>query len=139
MVDHLNKSARSINMSKIRSTNTNPEMIVRTMLYNEGFRYRLHVKGLPGTPDIVLTKYHSIIFVHGCFWHHHKKCKRSNMPKSNVAYWSNKISRNELRDRKNIILLKSSGWKVFVVWECETKNTVRLRKKLTALLKGSVR
>ena len=110
-------------MSRIRSKNTNPEKVVRTLLHSQGYRFRLHLKGLPGKPDIVLKKYNTVILVNGCFWHQHKSCKRANIPKSNKEYWIPKIERNKKRDKRNIKEIKSLGWRVMVLWECEIKKS----------------
>lgn len=107
-------------MSHIRSSNTKPEEKVRKYLFSKGFRYRKNDRRLPGKPDIVLPKYRAVIFVNGCFWHKHD-CSRFVWPSSNVEYWKNKINGNVARDRKNYELLKSQGWDVIVVWECELK------------------
>ena len=113
-----------MNMSHIRSTNTKPEETVRKYLFSRGLRYRKNVRKLPGSPDIVLPKYKTIVFVNGCFWHHHD-CKFFVWPKSNEDYWHKKIDRNVERDTKNIALLRDSGWNVIVVWECQLKKAVR--------------
>lgn len=113
-----------MNMSHIRSTNSKPEEIVRKYLFSKGFRYRKNVKKLPGCPDIVLPKYRTAIFVNGCFWHKHN-CPRFVWPSSNQEYWEPKILRNVERDEKNTEQLKSLGWKVVIVWECELKKKVR--------------
>jgi len=134
MVDTLTPEKRSWNMSRIRSTNTKPEKIVRSLLHQMGYRFRLHRKDLPGKPDIVLPKYKTVILVHGCFWHHHKNCKRSNWPKSNQDYWIPKIERNIERDKENKRLLKENGWKVVVVWECEVKDPDKLLKTILTKL-----
>ena len=110
-------------MSRIKSKNTNPEKVVRTLLHSQGYRFRLHLKGLPGKPDIVLKKYNTVILVNGCFWHQHKSCKRANIPKSNKEYWIPKIERNKKRDKRNIKEIKSLGWRVMVLWECEIKKS----------------
>jgi DNA mismatch endonuclease, patch repair protein len=120
-------------MSRIPSKNTKPEMLVRRFLYTHGFRYRLHLKGLPGKPDIVLSKYKTIIFVHGCFWHGHQNCKKSLLPKTRKEWWLNKIETNIQRDKKNINLLVANGWKVEVIWQCELAKN-KYKKKLTSLL-----
>lgn len=122
MADNHSKEVRSKNMSRIRSTNSKPEEIARKFLFANGFRYRKNVRTLPGCPDIVLHKYHSVIFVNGCFWHKHD-CKRFVWPASNEDYWKKKILRNVERDEANIKKLEELGWKVFVVWECELKKT----------------
>lgn len=119
MVDVHTTSVRSKNMSAIRGKNTGPEVFVRKMLHGQGFRFRLNVKDLPGKPDIVLPKYHMVIFVHGCFWHQHFGCKYAVMPKSNGDFWRKKLEGNVARDIKNIASLEALGWNNIVVWECE--------------------
>jgi DNA mismatch endonuclease, patch repair protein len=114
-------------MSKIRSKNTNPELIVRRYLHKHGFRYRLHTNKLPGKSDIVLPKYKTAVFVHGCFWHAHEGCKYYREPKTNAEYWVKKLKRNISRDIINRQTLKENGWKVVVVWECELKRDPELR------------
>ena len=118
MADNKTLSARSLNMSRIRSKDTKPEILVRKYLFSKGFRYRKYCSNLPGKPDIVLPKYKTVIFVYGCFWHKHN-CNFFRLPKTNTEYWANKIENNVLRDKKNIIELKKLGWKVIIVWECE--------------------
>ena len=120
MADNHTKEVRSRNMSHIRSTNTKPEEKVRKYLFSKGFRYRKNVRKLPGCPDIVLPKYHTVIFVNGCFWHKHD-CPRFVWPSSNEDYWIPKITRNVERDLKNHRILREQGWRVVVVWECELK------------------
>jgi len=134
MADHLTSKKRSWNMSLIRSANTAPEIIVRKLLYSLGCRFRLHKKDLPGKPDIVLKKYKTVIFVHGCFWHQHKRCKRSNIPKSNTSYWKPKLSNNIKRDIQHKTDLRKLGWRTITIWECETKTIEKLRKKLVKAL-----
>ena len=124
MLDNHTKEIRSKNMSHIRSTNSKPEEIVRKYLFSKGLRYRKNVRNLPGCPDIVLSKYRVIIFVNGCFWHHHN-CPRFVWPSSNVEYWKNKIDHNVERDKKNKELLQAQGWRVITVWECELKKKIR--------------
>lgn len=136
MVDVFSKEKRSEIMSKIRSKNTRPELCVRKFVFSQGFRYRLHRNDLPGNPDLVFPKYRTIVFVHGCFWHGHK-CKigsGNRKPKTNKSYWIQKIKKNMLRDRNNRIKLKAMGWKVIIVWECETKNNHKVAHKLNWLL-----
>lgn len=123
MADNHTQEVRSRNMSHIRSTNTKPEEKVRKYLFSKGFRYRKNVKTLPGKPDIVLPKYHTVIFVNGCFWHKHD-CPRFVWPSSNEEYWIPKINGNVERDRKNYQLLQKMGWNVLVVWECELKKEI---------------
>ena len=120
MADNHSKAIRSMNMSHIRSKNTKPEEKVRKFLFSQGFRYRKNVKQLPGCPDIVLPKYKAVIFVNGCFWHRHN-CPRFVWPSSNQEYWIPKITANAERDQKNYETLRSNGWHVIVVWECELK------------------
>lgn len=124
MADNHSKEVRSKNMSHIRSIDSKPEEIVRKYLYSQGFRYRKNVKSLPGTPDIVLSKYRTVIFVNGCFWHKHD-CPRFVWPSSNQEYWIPKILGNVDRDKKNIEQLQIQGWRVIVVWECELKKGVQ--------------
>lgn len=108
-------------MSRIRSKDTKPEMAVRKYLFAHGFRYRLHDKKLPGKPDIILPKYKTVIFVHGCFWHAHENCRYAVMPKSNTEYWTKKISGNGSRDFSARIKLLEAGWKIIVLWECDLR------------------
>jgi len=126
MVDIWTKEKRSLVMSRIRSKDTKPELIVRSFLHRLGFRFRLHRKDLPGCPDIVLPKYKAIVFVHGCFWHVHKNCRDGTMPKSNEFAWGKKLLRNIERDNTNVKILENCGWKVVVIWECEVKNEQKL-------------
>lgn len=126
-MDHLSTAKRSWNMSRIKSKNTKPELVVRSMLHRRGFRFSLHRKDLPGKPDIVLPKYNTVVFVHGCFWHGHKNCKHFSLPKTRRRWWTSKINSNRDRDRRNRILLKRSGWNVFSIFECELK-TKRVEK-----------
>lgn len=116
--EDVSKERRQL-MSKIRGTNTSIEVLCRKYLFARGFRYRENVRSIPGTPDIVLKKYKTIIFVNGCFWHHHEGCKKARIPKAHVEYWQNKIDRNIKNDALYTNLLKELGWKVVVVWECE--------------------
>jgi DNA mismatch endonuclease (patch repair protein) len=121
MTDVHTQEQRSYNMSRIKGKNTKPEKTLRSLLHMHGFRYRVHVSYLPGCPDIVLPKYKSVIFVHGCFWHLHSRCKYAATPKSRPEFWQEKLTGNVERDRKNITLLKKSGWYPIVVWECQLK------------------
>ena len=121
MADVHDKKTRSYNMSRIKGKDTKPEMLVRRFLHANGFRYRLHVKDMPGKPDIVLPKYKTMIFVHGCFWHQHPGCKRAQTPKTQPEFWEHKFRNNLARDRRNVTALEQRGWKVSVIWECETK------------------
>lgn len=122
-MDVHDKKTRSYNMSQIKGKNTKPEGMVRKYLFAQGFRYRKNDKKLPGTPDIVLPKYKTVIFVNGCFWHGHEGCKYFVWPKSNPDFWKRKIETNISRDRKIIELLEKQGWNVIVIWECELRKT----------------
>lgn len=133
MADNHSKEVRSMNMSHIRSTNSKPEEIVRKYLFRKGLRYRKNVRKLPGCPDVVLKKYKAVIFVNGCFWHHHD-CGRFVWPKSNEEYWRKKILRNVERDRANKAVLEEQGWRVFTIWECQLKKAVA-EKNLDILYK----
>lgn len=121
MADVHSKKVRSYNMSRIKAKDTKPEMLVRSFLHRNGFRYSLHNKTLPGKPDIVLKKYKTVIFVHGCFWHGHKNCKYFVVPKTRTKWWTNKINRNKANDEKAVKALRKDGWKVITVWECKLK------------------
>ena len=122
-MDIWDKKKRSVVMAKIRSKDTKPEWIVRRYLYSRGYRYRKNVKGLPGTPDIVLSKYGIVIFIHGYFWHGHEI--DGHIPHSNIDFWKKKIERNKQRDERNKETLKRLGWKVMTVWECQLKSAIR--------------
>jgi DNA mismatch endonuclease (patch repair protein) len=120
-------------MSRIRSANTSPELAVRQIVHRLGYRYRLHVKALPGTPDIVLTRLRAVIDVRGCFWHSHR-CKVGHVPASRKEYWLPKLKRNTARDRKSARALRALGWNVLIVWECETRDAERLEVTLRKFL-----
>lgn len=120
-MDVHDKETRSYNMSCIKGKNTKPEEIVRKYLFSKGFRYRKNDKRLPGTPDIVLPKYNTVIFVNGCFWHGHEGCRYFVVPKTNTEFWVNKIETNKQRDIRKINDLQALGWKVITVWECQLK------------------
>lgn len=130
MLNKLTSQHRSWNMSRIRSKDTWPELIVRSLLHWMGYRFRLYRKDLPGRPDIVLPKYKTVIFVHGCFWHQHKGCKRCTTPSTHQSYWLPKLQRNVQNDRKNRKKIKALGWQSIIVWECEVKNIEKLAKKI---------
>jgi len=123
MTDVHDKATRSYNMSRIKGKDTKPEMLVRKFLFSKGFRYRLHDKKLPGKPDIVLPKYKTVIFIHGCFWHGHEGCKYYVVPKTRTEWWLDKIGKNIANDNKAIAALTERGWKVILIWECELKST----------------
>jgi len=121
-------------MSRIRAKDTRPERLVRSLLHNLGYRFRLNRKDVPGRPDIVLPKYRTAIYVHGCFWHRHKGCSLAYTPKSNLEFWSKKFIRNEERDAQVAAALKKTGWNQIVVWECETRNEAALARRLQTSL-----
>ena len=126
----MTNEVRSRNMAAIKSKNTKPEIKVRQLLHSMGYRFRLHMKDLPGNPDIVLKKYKTVIYVNGCFWHRHPNCKYASTPKTRTSFWSQKFQSNVERDNKNYIKIKNLGWKYIVVWECELKNKSDLVEKL---------
>lgn len=121
MADVHSKEVRSYNMSQIRNKNTKPEILVRKFLFSKGFRYRLYDNKLPGKPDIVLSKYKTVIFIHGCFWHGHEECKYFVIPKTRTEWWLNKINGNKRKDIENFNTLLSLGWRVLTIFECELK------------------
>lgn len=125
MADKMTEEQRHYCMSRIRSVDTRPEMVVRKFLHASGFRYSLHRKDLPGSPDIVLKKYHTVIFINGCFWHGHPLCRYATVPKTNSDFWTEKIRCNKERDANNIESLERLGWHAIVVWECELKPRCR--------------
>jgi DNA mismatch endonuclease (patch repair protein) len=132
-VDTLSRQERSHNMSRIRSKNTAPELLVRSILHQLGFRFRVHDSSLPGCPDIVLRRWNTVILVNGCFWHRHIKCKYAYEPKTRRAFWNKKFAGNVKRDARNAKALKRLGWKVKVVWECELRNVRLLKSRLNKL------
>lgn len=117
-------------MAAVKNKNTTSEILIRKALFNKGFRYKINDKGLPGSPDIVLPKYNTVIFVHGCFWHGHTHCKKTIKPNSNVNFWKEKIEKNKKRDRKVKVQLKELGWTVIIVWECEFRNKITFNNKV---------
>ncbi len=123
-MDIISKEQRSRTMSRIHSSDTKPEKIVRKFLFANGFRYRINVKDLPGTPDIVLQKYHTVIFIHGCFWHNHE-CMKGKLPQTNTSFWVQKFEKNKERDARVREELKQLGWNTLIVWECQLKPLVR--------------
>ncbi len=127
---------RSALMARIRAKDTKPEMIVRRLLHRHGYRYRLHAKDLPGTPDIVFRRRRKAVFVHGCFWHQHKGCKSASVPKTRVAYWKPKLARNRERDTASLAALVKMGWKAIVVWECQTRNPEIMLRRLVRFLES---
>ncbi|MEZ5017872.1 MAG: DNA mismatch endonuclease Vsr [Flavipsychrobacter sp.] len=121
MADVHDKKTRSYNMSQVKGKDTKPELLVRKFLHANGFRYRLHVKDLASKPDIVLPKYNTVIFVHGCFWHGHKNCKYFTIPKTKTEWWTKKINGNIANDQKTIHQLQGAGWNIITIWTCELK------------------
>lgn len=122
------------NMRRIRSKDTAPELAVRSLAHLLGYRFRLHLKRLPGTPDLAFVRRRKVIFVHGCFWHQHKSCIDGRLPKSRTDYWKAKLSKNKERDLANQIALRAIGWKSLVIWECQTKNPGSIRTCLIKFL-----
>lgn len=127
---------RTVVMRSIRKTNTRPELAVRRALHARGFRFRLHGRDLPGCPDIVLPKHMTAVLVHGCFWHQHEGCRLARLPKGNQSYWLPKLERNVARDRRTRTALEAMGWRVVVIWECETKDAQLLERALARVKKA---
>jgi DNA mismatch endonuclease (patch repair protein) len=136
-MDIWSKEKRSQVMSRILAKNTKPELKVRKILTDLGCRYRLHVESLHSKPDIVLRRYSTVIFVHGCFWHLHSRCRDGTIPKSRTEYWREKLLKNKTRDRKNMQMLRREGWKVLRLWECEVENNPKnVAKKIRQFLES---
>lgn len=133
MTDILSKTQRSALMRRIRGRDTRPELIVRKLAHSLGYRFRLHKKSLPGSPDLVFPFRRKIIFVHGCFWHGHE-CRRNRHPKSRPDYWAMRFAKNKERDQRNLSALNALGWSVLVIWECETADTNHLSRRLVRFL-----
>ena len=138
-MDRLTPEERSRNMSRIRSKDTLPEILVRRILHRLGYRFRLHRRDLPGSPDIVLPGRRTVIFVHGCFWHRHPDCRNASTPKTRTAFWEEKFRRNVERDAHKEFELRNAGWHVATVWECETQDTDTLAERLVAEIAPPVR
>ena len=138
LMDSLSLAQRSENMRRIRGKNTSPEMIVRRAIFSKGYRFRLHLRALPGCPDIVFPKAKRAVFVHGCFWHRHIGCKNCTTPKSNVEFWNKKLTSNQIRDQANLLKLRSAKWRVLVLWECEIEKPGKIWKRLGPFL-GSIK
>jgi DNA mismatch endonuclease (patch repair protein) len=134
MTDVFTKSKRSEVMSRIKGRNTKPELAVRSLLHRLGYRFRLHKADLPGKPDIVLSRYKTVIFVHGCFWHRHKDCRFAYTPKSRTEFWLKKLESNVIRDIQVKSDLDILGWRVITVWECELRDMAQLFRKIVAEL-----
>lgn len=133
-MDNLSPTDRSERMARVRGKNTQPELLTRSLVYSLGYRYRLHARDLPGHPDLVFRKARKVIFIHGCFWHRHGKCRLARLPKSRLDFWVPKLEGNKRRDRRNIRLLVSKGWKVLTIWECQIGNTSQLQEKIRRFL-----
>lgn len=133
MVDTLTPAERSARMSRIRSSNTKPEVALRKALHRLGFRFRLHGRRLPGKPDIVLAKHRTVVFVHGCFWHRHEGCKVATTPKSNSEFWVEKFNRNVIRDTAILEQLYDTGWRVIIAWECNLGSVAKVTAKATEI------
>src|SRR5262249_8522677 len=132
--DPLSSSERSERMSRIRDSNTKPEMAVRGIVHNLGFRYALHVSALPGKPDLVFRTRHKVIFVHGCFWRQHKNCRQYRMPRSRLDFWLPKLASNRIRDLAKQKELKKRGWKILIIWECQLKGKAKLAGRIRRFL-----
>ncbi|QVL50900.1 MAG: DNA mismatch endonuclease Vsr [Thiocapsa sp.] len=139
MTDRLTPAQRSRLMARVVGKDTKPEWILRSALHRLGFRYRLGGGGLPGRPDLILPKYRAVVFVHGCFWHHHADCKRATLPRTNASFWKEKLERNVARDAEAIAALEAAGWGVVVVWECELyRDPVAAVSRVVAALTGEL-
>lgn len=135
-MDILTPEQRSERMSRVRGRDTKPEMLVRRLTHGMGYRYRLHRRGLPGSPDLVFPSRMKVIFVHGCFWQQHLDpgCKLARLPKSKLDFWGPKLETNRERDERNLVLLAELGWDVIVIWECQTKNREELQARIGEFL-----
>jgi DNA mismatch endonuclease (patch repair protein) len=134
MVDTISQAQRSEVMSRVRGKNTRPEVIVRKLVFAAGYRYRLHVKALPGSPDLVFPSRKKVIFVHGCFWHGHSNCRLSRTPKSRIEFWTAKLNGNKERDSRNVEALADNGWEYLVLWECELRERSTLQARIQDFL-----
>ncbi len=133
-MDVYGKRKRSEIMARVKGRDTGPELLVRAIVHSLGYRFRLYRRDLPGNPDITLPKHRKVIFVHGCFWHGHKRCPRSARPSTNIAFWRKKLDSNIARDRRNIGQLRKDGWRVLVVWQCQTRKPETLKRALSKFL-----
>jgi DNA mismatch endonuclease (patch repair protein) len=133
-VDTITPAQRSLLMARIRAANTKPELSVRRLAHGLGFRFRLHRRDLPGAPDLVFPSRRKVIFVHGCFWHRHSRCRFAYNPKSNRGFWQSKFAANRARDRRAVRRLRAMGWSPLIVWECELRNMTTVRRTLVAHL-----
>ena len=134
MADRISEQQRSYNMSRVKSANTEPELRVRRLIHAMGYRYRLHDRSLPGTPDVVFSRKKKAIFIHGCFWHQHDNCPGSRRPASNQDFWNTKLDRNLQRDSQNQQRLTERGWDFLIVWECELRDIPALRSRIQGFL-----
>ena len=134
MTDVFSKEKRSWIMSRVRGRDTKPEIVVRSFVHRMGFRFRIHRRDLPGNPDIVLPRHGKVIFVHGCFWHGHKRCQRSKRPTTNKGFWNKKLDENIERDKRFQRKLRLMGWKVLVLWQCEVRKPEKMLRKLERFL-----
>lgn len=137
MADKLTAPVRSALMGRVRNKNTAPETAVRRILHAMGYRFRLHGKALPGTPDIVLARHRTAVMVRGCFWHGHEGCRRAKLPETRREFWESKIGRNIARDAAAVAELETQGWRPLVIWECELKDTETLRARLSRHFEGT--
>lgn len=140
-MDNIPAARRSANMRAIRSHSMKPEMDVRRLAHHMGYRFRLHRKDLPGKPDMVFPSRRAVIFIHGCFWHQHplKDCKDARLPKSNIDYWQPKLLANQTRDAEHAAALQAQGWRILVIWECQTKDKTYLKNLLFSFLGSPAR
>ena len=137
MTDIFDRKKRSEIMSRVRGRDTEPEMIVRKIAHGLGFRFRLHRRDLPGSPDLLFPRYRAVIMVHGCFWHRHPGCKYASSPKTRVRFWEDKFEGNVVRDRRNEGALDELGWRVMVIWECETRDREAVAERIVGFLRGA--
>ncbi|MGA8428947.1 MAG: DNA mismatch endonuclease Vsr [Candidatus Sulfotelmatobacter sp.] len=134
MVDSISRARRSVNMRRIKSKGMKPELLVRSLVHRMGYRYGLHCPDLPGKPDLVLRSRKKVIEVRGCFWHQHRTCPEGRIPRSRVRYWRPKLLRNVQRDKSNLRRLRALGWRVLIIWECNTNDPDKLGRRLTDFL-----
>lgn len=135
MVDHVDGLRRSAIMASVRSKDTTPELIVRRTIHSLGYRFRLHQRNLPGRPDIVLARHKLAILVHGCFWHRHQGCSKASTPQTHQEYWRKKFTANRARDKRVGAALRAAGWRVEIVWQCETRDKAKLRKQVAQMIR----
>jgi DNA mismatch endonuclease, patch repair protein len=138
-MDVYGKRKRSEIMARVKGRDTGPELLVRAIVHSLGYRFRLYRRDLPGCPDITLPKHRKVIFMHGCFWHSHKRCPRSARPSTNIAFWRKKLDSNITRDKRNIKQLRKDGWRVLVIWQCQTRNSETLKRTLSEFLNEEVK